>query len=164
LIPSEGIIHASEQQDTVGVLARTVADAMHVALEIAYQSRHHDLTTKLKLLQDIGPVCLGLDLSGMRIGIPWQLNDGKTMHGSKYEPFKHVLSILKDAGATPIHNFVIAGAEEYENLSKEKKQSILDTDMKHAINTYLSSLTRNPSRINNLQDLIDFTKSCPEED
>jgi amidase len=137
---------------------------MRVALEIAYQSRHHDLATKLKLLQDIGPVCLNLDLNGMRIGIPWQLNDVKTMHGARYEPFRHVLSILKDAGATPIHDFVIVGAKRYENLSTEEKQIILDRDMKHAINTYLSSLTGNPSRINNLQDLIDFTKSCPEED
>lgn len=164
LIPSEGIIYASARHDTVGVFARTVGDAMHVAFEIAYQSRYHDDATKLKILQEISPLCLDLDLSGMRIGIPWQLKDIKTMHSARYEPFRLVLSILVDAGATLVHDLAIQGAEEYENFSTEEKQIILDTDMKHAINTYLSSLTSNPNRINNLQDLIDFTKSCPEEE
>ncbi|KAH7094279.1 amidase signature domain-containing protein [Paraphoma chrysanthemicola] len=164
LLPSEGIIHASERQDTVGVLARTVADAMHVALDMAYQSQHRNAATKSNLVQDISRACLNLDLAGMRIGIPWHLNDIKTMHGAKYESFRIVLSVLKNAGATLVHDIVVTGADEYENLTVEEKQIMLDTDMKLAINKYLSSLATNPNNITDLQDLIDFTKSCPEEE
>jgi amidase len=48
LLPSKGIMYASQRQDTVGVLARNVADAMHIVLELAYHSTHHSLQTKLK--------------------------------------------------------------------------------------------------------------------
>jgi amidase len=48
LLPSEGIIYASQRQDTVGVLARNVADAMNIVLELAYHSTNHSLQTKLK--------------------------------------------------------------------------------------------------------------------
>ncbi|KAF2026282.1 amidase signature enzyme [Setomelanomma holmii] len=44
-----------------------------------------------------------------------------------------------------------------------ERQIILDTGMKVAINTYLASLATNPNTINDVQDLIDFTKACAEE-
>ncbi|KAH7084633.1 hypothetical protein BKA63DRAFT_559322 [Paraphoma chrysanthemicola] len=128
---------------------------MSVALEIAHQSQHRDAATKPKLVQDISPVCLNLGLAGIRVGIPWQLNDIKTMHGA---------NVLKSAGATLVRNIVTTGADEYENLTVEEKQIVLDTDMKLAINKYLSSLRSNPNNITDLQDLIDFTKACPKEE
>jgi amidase len=45
-----------------------------------------------------------------------------------------------------------------------QKNIILDTDMKTAIEAYLSSLTTNPNKIHTLADLIEFTQNCPSEE
>lgn len=164
LISSEGLIYASERLDTVGLLTRNVSDAMHILLEIVYHSSHHLPQTKLKLIQDINPACRSLDLAGIRIGVPWHLKDVTTLHHAKLEPFERVLSVLKRAGATIIYDVVVSGAEEYDIMSPSEKSIILDTDMKLAMNSYLSALTTNPQCVHSLHDLIDFTKSCPSEE
>jgi amidase len=149
--------------DTIGLLTHNVADAVEILLEVVSQSDHHSHQKKLKIIRDLSPACTNLDLSGMRIGITWHLNHIKNLHESKFEPFKRVLQVLKQARATFVHDLIITGAEEYENLSNNEKQIILDTDMKISIYTYLSSLKTNPNSIHTLQDLIDFTKSTPAE-
>jgi amidase len=164
LISSEGLIHASMRLDSVGLLTRNVNDAKQILLEILNQSAHHSPETKLKMIQDIEPSCSSLDLKDIRIGIPWHLAAFASLHEAKFEPFKRVLSILKSAGATFVHDVRITGAQEFEALSSSERTIILDTDMKIATNSYLSSLTTNPARIHNLQDLIAFTKSCPGEE
>lgn len=58
----------------------------------------------------------------------------------------------------------ISGADEYERLPPHEKQIILDNDMKLAINGYLSTLSTNPKNIHNLEDLVDFTRTCPQEE
>ncbi|KAF2833434.1 amidase signature enzyme [Ophiobolus disseminans] len=163
LISSEGLIFASKRLDTVGVSTRNVSDAMHMLLELVYHDSHHTLETKLKILQDIGPVCMNRGLAGVRIGIPWHLRDFATLHGAKLEPFKHMLNALRCVGATNVHEVIVTGAEEFEAMSAPEKSIILDTDMKSGINTYLSSLTTNPHYIRDVQDLIAFTKECPSE-
>lgn len=49
-------------------------------------------------------------------------------------------------------------------MSQQEREIVLDTDMKTAINDYLSNLQTNSQNIKDLQDLIDFTKMCPEEE
>jgi amidase len=115
-------------------------------------------------MKDIAPSCTNLDLTNMHIGIPWRLKDLETLHLDKRESFRCVLATLKQAGATLIHDVQITGAEEYEVLPASHKQILLDTDMKHAIDSYLSSLTTNPQNIHDIGELIAFTKACPEED
>jgi amidase len=107
---------------------------------------------------------LKVDLSGVRIGVPWHISDFKTLHQDKVEPFKRALEALEQAGATIVHDVVVSGADEYEAMSPAKKQIILDTDMKAAINEYLASLVMNPMYIHDLQELIDLTKVCPGEE
>lgn len=160
LISSEGLIFASQGQDTVGVLSRTVTDAMFVLLGIILESAHHSSDSKRKLVQDLGSSCSRLELSGIRIGVP---GGTQRLPECKTEAFRCVLSSLKSAGAVIVTNVKVTGVQVYEQLSTEQKQVVLDADMKVAINNYLSSLATNPNNIYDLQDLIDFTKCCPEE-
>jgi amidase len=115
-------------------------------------------------MQGIRLACSEADLTGVRIGVPSHLSDFKTLHKQEFEAFERALGALERFGATIVHNVIISGADEYEALSSGEKQIILDTDMKIAINSYLSTLTRNPNNVHSLQSLINFTKSCPEEE
>ncbi|KAL5113218.1 hypothetical protein ACEQ8H_008913 [Pleosporales sp. CAS-2024a] len=165
LISSEGIIYASQRLDTVGLLTRNVVDAMYILLEIIAHSDHHAPRSKLSLGDDIGRSCSTLDLTGVHIGIPWHLQDvEKNLQRAKWQSFQILLAALSQAGATLVHDVHIAGAEEYEAFTDDEKQVVLATDMKLAINTYLGSLRTNPHNIHNLQRLIAFTKTCPDEE
>jgi len=100
----------------------------------------------------------------MRIGIPWNLQGLTTLPLPKREAFRNFLAALHHSGATLVHDMHISGAAEFESLSTASRQIMLDTDMKLAINTYLSSLATNPQNIHTLRDLIAFTKACPAEE
>jgi amidase len=56
------------------------------------------------------------------------------------------------------------GAGSWESLPSDAKSIILHTNMKMAMNEYLSSLTTNPHNINDLEDLIAFRKVHPLEE
>ncbi|KAF1937304.1 hypothetical protein EJ02DRAFT_57732 [Clathrospora elynae] len=92
------------------------------------------------------------------------LSELQNLPSCKTEAFEIILSLLEHAGVTIVHNVSIAGARGYEALPKEAKDIILHTNMKIAINTYLASLATNPNNIRDLQDLIDFRKTCPGEE
>lgn len=151
------------RMNTIGLIVRDVSDALDVLLEIVHSSTHHDTQTKIKLFRDLGSARVGLDLQGMRIGIPWHLSDLASLHEAKLGPLKRIIDALSRAGATVIHDVQISGALEFEPLPLSEKSVLLDTDMKVAVDTYLSSLTTNPQRVHNLNDLIAFTKSCSGE-
>lgn len=137
---------------------------MQTLIEIVCYSEHHTVQTKTRAILSMSLACLRVDLSGVRIGVPWHISNFKTLHKDKVESFKRALEALERAGATIVHDVVVSGVDEHEAMSPAKKQIILDTDMKVAINEYLDSLATNPQNIHNLQDLIDFTKGCPGEE
>lgn len=164
LLPSKGIIYASERQDTVGVLARSVQDAAVVAIGIVLETKHHANATKLRIARRFGKACSKLSLSGVRIGIPTGLTELNDLPPCKAARLEQILALLTDAGATVVRNVHITGAKAYEALPTAARQITLHTDMKIAINAYLSSLVTNPQNVNTLEDLIDFTKRCPGEE
>jgi hypothetical protein len=63
-----------------------------------------------------------------------------------------------------VHDIHIAGAKELEGWSSAERNIILDTDMKLALNDYLSSLATNPQDIHTIVDIIVFTQSHPLEE
>ncbi len=163
LLSSERLIHASKRLDTVGVLTRTVPDASLLLLGLIQQSDHLPSPTKQKLVQDLSSACSSNHLHGIRIGIPSSLSELQSLPACKTEAFERSLALLQGAGATIIRNVSIPGARSWEALPQEAKDVILYTDMKVAINTYLSSLATNPHNVRNLEDLIAFTKAHPAE-
>jgi amidase len=163
-ISNEGLIHASKTLDTVGLLTRCVDDARLMLREIITYSTHHTAASKQKLLNQINSARSTPNLKGLRIGIPSSLPFFLTLHPAKRTAFHVALSALENAGATLVHGIHVAGYETYTAISLAQKNIILDTDMKTAIEAYLSSLTTNPNKIHTLQDLITFTQNCPGEE
>lgn len=88
-------------------LTRNVVDAMYMVREIVQHSEHHSPDVMLKFSKDITAACRSLDLTGVRIGIPWHLKEIKKLHGAKFEPFKRVLDGLKSADATLVHDVIV---------------------------------------------------------
>lgn len=137
---------------------------MYMLQEIVYSSTHLSLPTRLKMIQDVGPACQGFDLNGIRIGIPWSLKDLALIHPEKFAPFRHIINALERVCATFEHDIRIPGSEEFDAMTAKEKSILLDTDMKAAVNTCLSSLIINPQKIGSLQKLINSTKTCPSEE
>jgi amidase len=164
LIPSEGLIFASERLDTVGLLTRTVTDAARILQEIIFFSDEGDHYRRSSLRQGLTQAYSATYLSGLRIGIPSNLAELRNVHPAKQYAFRKALYLLEAAGADIVQGVDIAGAAEFETLDVAAKNVLLDTDMKLAIDKYLSTLTTNPQNINNLEDLIAFTKAHPEEE
>ncbi|KAJ4347578.1 hypothetical protein N0V95_005315 [Ascochyta clinopodiicola] len=105
------------------------------------------------------------DLTAVRIGIPSNLIDLGDTPECKLEAFEETISHLETkGGAQIVRDVKVEGVCEYEGLSQVEKQVVLDTDMKIAVETYLSSLRTNPQGVNNLHDLIDFTETCAGEE
>jgi hypothetical protein len=77
-----------------------------------------------------------------------------------WDAFKYPLQVLKQAGATLVHDVDVAGAKEYENMSADERHVVLDTDMKIAITGYLDSLATTLNNIWSVVHLIEFTKGC----
>ncbi|PVI00212.1 amidase signature enzyme [Periconia macrospinosa] len=162
VIPSDGIIHASRIQDTLGVLARTVEDAGLLVSILACDDEVHPKVLK-KPLSTIGDRN-SASLGNIRVGVPGRLLEIADISGVRMEAFRQVLDMLQTQGAKIDSSITIEGTEEYDALSGEEKQIVLDTDMKTAVNIYLSKLQTNPNKIHTLDDIIAFTKACPEEE
>ncbi|KAF2655126.1 amidase signature enzyme [Lophiostoma macrostomum CBS 122681] len=157
LLPSDGIIHASAKEDTVGVITQTVHDAISL-VEILSS---HDPLGDLLITSHEWP-----NLSGIRIGIPTRalLPECFDVHSAKQAAFSKLVYRLSACGATIVPEVTIPLATMYAELPSEHKEIVLNTDMKTSVNKYLSSLTTNPNHIHSLTDLIAFTKSCPVEE
>ncbi|KAF1830660.1 amidase signature enzyme [Decorospora gaudefroyi] len=160
LISSQGIIHASKRLDTVGILARTLPDIIRVLLGLIPESTHIPSPMRQKLVHDLSPTCSSMRLDGMRLGIPAFL---PPLSACKTQAFTKVLRVLQSAGATIIYNISMPGVQACESLPQAAKNSMLYTEMKSAINTYLSFLVINPQNIHTLSDLIAFTTTHPDE-
>jgi amidase len=172
LIPSDGIIYASKKQDTVGMLTRTVEDAVLITNALVAAIGGTELLRLLpentsssdyadRILDALRSKRSITDLRSLRIAVPTAML--YCTPGFKLEAFGRALWRLENNGATVVNRVIIPGLCEYADLSQQESQIVLDTDMKIAINDYLSNLRTNPQNINDLQDLIDFTKTCPEE-
>ena len=169
LIPSEGIIYASKKQDTVGVLTRTVKDAMLITHTLVVESDSLQSLpsgmTEEAFLNRLYDSCdsRAKDLKSLRVGVPLDLIDSEDPPECKVEAFGRMLFRLEAKGAKVRTDVVVQGWCEYAGLLQKEADIVLDTDMKSAINEYFANLQTNPRNINNLQDLIDFTRDCPEE-
>jgi amidase len=104
-----------------------------------------------------------LDLTNLRIGVP-NLPEVNTLDGVRKQAFEEALTVLRDAGAEIVRDVHITGAQEFLDLPTEKKQIVLDTDMKTAMNAYFMSLVTNPQNIHTITSLIKFTKKHPGEE
>lgn len=76
LVSSEGIIYASSELDTVGLLTRRVSDVTPILEAITHNPAYTE-STKINLISSVQPACPSKDLTSLRISL---VHDFHTMH------------------------------------------------------------------------------------
>ena len=162
LVARDGTIPISDRQDTVGPIARTVKDAASLLTVIAGKSDRDRKTWDIPFerIPDYAACCETTDLTGFRLGVP--RNAFPDVSEEIVEEFEKAVAILTKAGAAVVDT-EFSSVPEWENWDEDKRKIVLEADFKEAMEVHLKSLVVNPNNIRTIEDLIDFTKSTPEE-
>lgn len=160
----DGVIPISDPQDSVGPMARTVKDAAHMLTVMSGKSPLDKRTDDIpfETIPDYAAACQSTDLSGLRIGIP--RTSFINVNPPVLAAFERAIRALGEAGATIVDNANYACMEEWKLMDKDEFWSICEADFKPAIELVCQKLVKNPNNIWTLDDIIEFTKKCPEEE
>ncbi len=160
-----GVIPISHTQDTVGPMARTVADAAAV-LGALTAADARDPATGVKNRQvhsDYRPFLDADGLRGARIGVARKEVSG--YHAATDRIFEEALRALRDAGAEVIDPADIATYGD-ENL-KMSELFVLLTEFKHGIAAYLATRIVSDGDLpqpRSLADLIRYNQDHAEQE
>ena len=144
LLDRDGIIPASQRQDTPGPMARSVHD---VALMLNAMSSDPEGPTASSGI-DYTQLLVPGALKGKRIGYPARFTkDGESLPVENSPQFRKTLEVLREQGAVLVPvNLRLADASQYEDL--------LLSDVKEELNRYL--VTREGLPVKSLTELINF--------
>ncbi|KAI0868904.1 glutamyl-tRNA amidotransferase subunit A [Hypoxylon argillaceum] len=163
LVSRDGVIPLSLRQDTLGPMTRTVKDAAYLLSTIAGPDAHDKFTDKIPSgsIPDYTSSCTTTSLAGLRVGIP---RNAFQVSSVVEDTFTMSLKRLQEAGATVIDNTDYVDLDGYINLDPWLQDVVIMTDFKESLNRYLQDLVENPNNIENLEQLITYTKSSPGEE
>ncbi|KAI0049504.1 amidase signature enzyme [Auriscalpium vulgare] len=148
-----GVIPISKTQDSVGPMARCVADAAVILTAIAGRdpldpatlAQPEPVPDYLQFLKRDG-------LKGVRLGIPRRFmpEDENIMRA-----FEEALETIKGLGAE------VVDPAEFENTKelwaiRPSEHLVMETEMKMGLKEYISGLTEVPTGVKDLADLIQF--------
>ena len=145
-------------------MARTVKDAAHMLTAMAGRSPLDKRTEGIpfEIIPNYAAACRSTELKGMRIGIP--RNSFIDVAPPVLAAMEDAIETLAKAGATMVDNANYASMEEWEQWDKKDYWSICEADSKQAIELCCQNLVTNPNNIRTIDDIIEFTKKCPEEE
>ncbi|EKM57234.1 uncharacterized protein PHACADRAFT_254888 [Phanerochaete carnosa HHB-10118-sp] len=155
-----GVIPISEHQDTVGPMARSVADAATVLSVIAGRDPHDNFTlAQPPVVPDYTKALDKNALKGARIGVVRQFVDGNE---NVLAALDASVELMTRMGATMVDpadfsNYAIDEAKENEMI-------VLDTEFKVGVERYISELVHVPTGVKTLADLIAFNTAHANEE
>ncbi|KAJ7215188.1 amidase signature domain-containing protein [Mycena rebaudengoi] len=159
-----GVIPISAHQDTIGPMARSLADAAAVLSVIAGKDPNDNYT--LAQPDEVPDFTKALNknaLKGKRIGVPRRVFLNETMtenHSSIGIAFEKALITLKALGATIVDPADLPSADE---LVVSRNETIVGrVNFKAQLNQYFEALIKNPSGVRSLEDLIKFNDAHAE--
>ncbi|KAG6875281.1 hypothetical protein C0992_004471 [Termitomyces sp. T32_za158] len=159
-----GVVPISSYQDTVGPMARCVADAAVVLSVIAGKDPNDSGTlSRPEVVPDFTTALNPRALEGKRIGVPRRVfldDDQNHSRSDVLASFETALNIIRDLGATVVDPADLPSAEEIKPSNNET--IVLDVDFKIELENYLSSLVSIPSGVRNMADLIKFNDNNPD--
>ncbi|KAF2148269.1 amidase family protein [Myriangium duriaei CBS 260.36] len=165
-----GTIPESEHQDSVGVFARTLRDAVYV-LDAIYGPDERDNYTLAQIDKTSTTgfsSCLAKStaLNGITIGIPWATFWRYTPE-VELPTFLTIIDLLKSAGATIVNGTEVADAARVvspdgwnwdygttRGFANESEYSVVKVDFYNNIKTYLSEL--NNINVRSLEDIVAY--------
>lgn len=150
-------------------MARNVKDASSLLQIIAGNCPHDPATARIpfEIVPNYVEYCKDDALRGARIGIPrnaFKDSDDANVDEVELAGLARAITVLKNAGAEIIDS---ADYPSYKSFLKEApslRSIVTYSDWKADFEDYANTLTANPNGIKTVEDLISFTKSCPEEE
>ncbi len=159
----DGIIPTSERQDSVGPVARTVKDASHLLTTTLGKTDLDRRTLQVPFeIPDYAASCTPTDLSKTRIGIP--RNAIRDLPKSVLKEFQPAIKIIAEIGADIIKNADFSSDAEWDAWNTEGCNVQSEEHFREAIKEHCKTLLENPINVRTVKDIIEFTKSYPEEE
>ncbi|KAI9437951.1 amidase signature enzyme [Lactarius indigo] len=147
-----GVIPISENQDTVGPMARSVADAAVILTAIAGRDPLDNFTLAAPArVPDFSKALRKGALQGVRLGVPRLFLSGDP---NIDRAFNASLVTLAKLGATIVDPAEPPDANEL--LVSNNETIVLNTDFKVDVEEYISRLIKVPTGVKTLADLIAF--------
>ncbi|KAI9449072.1 amidase signature enzyme [Lactarius psammicola] len=147
-----GVIPISENQDTVGPMARSVADAAVILTTIAGRDPLDKFTLTAPVhVPDFSKALKKDALKGVRLGVPRLFLSGDS---NINQAFNASLLTLTELGATIIDPAEFPDANEL--FASDNETIVLNGDFKVNVEEYISGLTEVPTGVKTLADLIAF--------
>ena len=158
------VIPISRNQDTVGPICRSVADAAAILSVIAGRdpADNESLSQPAKV-PDYTQHLKANGLRGARIGVLRKFFANSTFGGypdyivSEFN--KTIRNIFPKLGAIIVDPADLEDADDL--FASDSELIVLAFDFKQQINQYLSQLKKRPTNVANLQDLIDYNSAHP---
>ncbi|VDB86705.1 unnamed protein product, partial [Peniophora sp. CBMAI 1063] len=152
-----GVIPITHLQDTVGPMARSVADAALLLGVLAGVDGRDEAT--LKQPQPVPDYTRALNASGLqgaRLGVPRALLGNQTFMPSVNCAFEEALKVIQSLGADVVDHAELPSTDEL--LVNESEIAAALVDMKYDIEAYISELTYVPTNVSDLASLIKFNE------
>ncbi|KAA1474562.1 amidase signature enzyme [Dentipellis sp. KUC8613] len=155
-----GVIPISTNQDTVGPMARSVADAAALLTVIAGPD-----PLDVRTLSQPAPVPSFSDalqrdgLRGARLGVP-RLLQGEDKN--VVAAFDGALEVIRGLGATVVDGAELPGTAQL--LVSKHEMVVLRTDFRFEVEEYIAGLSEVPTGVKNLEDLIAFNEAHAEQE
>lgn len=157
LVSRTHIVPISHSQDTAGPMARTVEDAAAVLTVIAGSDPADPATVEADARKSNYRAALDANsLRGARIGVARFLTGYSDVTDAAFE---RALQVLRDAGAVLIE---IKDGPDKQAIGAAE-MTVLMTELKADLNTYLASTDPTQVRTRTLADVIAFNRAEPRE-
>uniref|UniRef100_A0A1D1ZKT2 Putative amidase C869.01 n=1 Tax=Anthurium amnicola TaxID=1678845 RepID=A0A1D1ZKT2_9ARAE len=162
LTSRDGVVPISERQHTVGVIARTVSDAVRVLDVIVGRDPNDPATRRADgwiPLGKYGPPLKRDGLKHKRLGILRHPSFFTHPRGSPVaQTFENHFNKLRDEGAVVVDNII--SLNQTVEISQSETDALL-IELKLSLNKYLKKLKS--SRVRSLGDVIRFNENNKEE-
>ncbi|KAI0292041.1 amidase signature enzyme [Multifurca ochricompacta] len=155
-----GVIPISENQDTVGPMTRSVADAAIILTIIAGRDPldNHTLASPARV-PDFTKALKKDALKGVRLGVPRRFLSGDP---NIDKAFDASLVTLKELGAIIVDPAEFPDADEL--LASRNETVVLKADLKFDVQKYIAGLLEVPTGVKTLTDLIAFNIAHASEE
>ncbi|TFY52700.1 hypothetical protein EVG20_g10439, partial [Dentipellis fragilis] len=154
------VIPASVHQDTIGPMARSVADAAAILTIISGRDPLDNFTSaQPPAVPDFSKALKPDGLKGVRLGVP-RLFQGSDQN--VIAAFNASIEIIRGLGATVVDPAEFPDAEEI--LASNNETIVVNTDLKVGIKNYISGLLKVPTGVTDLADLIAFNIAHADEE
>ncbi|KZT53983.1 glutamyl-tRNA amidotransferase subunit A [Calocera cornea HHB12733] len=160
------VIPISEDQDTVGPMARSIKDAAYVLSAIAGKTTFDNYTMNIPFdtIPDYAAGCLTTGLFKVKIGIPRNhiFNSSTTANTPEVAAFNKSIAVFKSLGAIITES---ADFPQYAEYRASSNSSLVNSiDFLKDLQDYAGALTSNPNNVTDVPSLITFTENFPAED